>query len=52
MKSNQQKREEGEIRNAEWRELTVQQQLAELDRRLGPGLGARRQRAKFAKEAE
>ncbi len=31
-------------RPAAWRQLTPQQQLAELDARLGPGLGAVKQR--------
>lgn len=35
---------EGEVRNAAWRKLSPQEQLAEIDRRLGKGVGAKRQR--------
>lgn len=38
-----------EDRLAAWQGLTPQQQLAELDRRLGPGQGASRQRARIVK---
>lgn len=48
MKHREQKREEGEERNAEWRKLTPAQQIASLDRRLGKGVGAKRQRGKLA----
>jgi hypothetical protein len=44
------KRAEGAVRNAAWQALTPAAKLAELDRRLGPGQGARRQRAKLAQE--
>lgn len=33
---------------AEWAELSPSQQLAALDRRLGKGVGARKQRARIA----
>ena len=45
--ARQDRREACEKRNAEWRELTPAQQLAELDARLGKGIGAARQRAKL-----
>jgi hypothetical protein len=47
MKSKDQRREEGEIRNAEWRKLSPVQKVVELDRRLGVGVGAKRQRSKL-----
>lgn len=43
-----QRREEGEARNATWRALTLTAQLQSLDARLGAGNGAKRQRAKLA----
>ncbi len=43
-------RKEGEERNAKWRLLTPTDQLKELDRRLGKGLGATRQRRKLEQE--
>jgi hypothetical protein len=52
MKSKQQKREEGEIRNAAWRKLSTAEKLALLDATLGPGQGATRQREKFAREVK
>jgi hypothetical protein len=42
-----QKIEEGNARTEAWRALSPARQLAELDRRLGPGVGARRQRARL-----
>ena len=39
---------ERDERNAEWRALTPQQQVQELDRRLGVGLGAAKQRKRIA----
>lgn len=50
MQSKVEKREAGEERNAEWRKLTPAQQLANLDRRLGKGVGAKRQRTKLKEE--
>lgn len=47
MKSANQKREEGLKRDAEWASLTPVEQLRDLDRRLGTGLGATRQRARL-----
>jgi hypothetical protein len=52
MQSKQEKREAGDERNAAYRLLTVEQKVAALDRDLGPGQGAERQRAKFAAELE
>lgn len=43
------RRQEAAARVEEWRKLTPQEQLNELDRRLGKGLGAARQRAMIAK---
>lgn len=48
-------REEAEKRNARWQALSPLEQLAELDKRLGPGKGAVKSRAKIAnklREAE
>jgi hypothetical protein len=45
MKPIEQKRREGEARNEYWRELSPADQLRVLDRRLGVGQGAKRQRA-------
>ena len=42
------RRVEGDKRNAEWAALTPAEKLASLDRRLGKGVGARRQREKLA----
>ncbi len=43
-----QQKKERNSREAAWRALTPVQQLAELDRRLGDGLGASKQRNKIA----
>lgn len=40
-------REEAMLRLADWRELSPQARLATLDRRLGVGVGARKQRARI-----
>jgi hypothetical protein len=45
------RRTEGAERNEYWRSLTPDRQLAILDARLGKGVGAKRQRAKLAKES-
>lgn len=50
MKHPEVKRKEEEERLAYWRSLTPQQQLAQLDRRLGQGVGARRQRGKLVSQ--
>lgn len=44
----QRKREEAEARNSAWRALSPKEQLASLDRRLGKGVGAVKQRARIA----
>lgn len=44
----EQRRVEGEARNVAWRALNPKQQLAELNTRLGVGLGATRQRKLLA----
>ena len=43
----QRKREEAEERNARWAALSYKDQLASLDRRLGKGQGARKQRKRI-----
>ena len=40
------------IRNEAWAKLTYEQQLADLDRRLGKGIGAKKQRAKILYKIE
>lgn len=43
------KAEQAIERNEAWAKLTPAQQLNELDRRLGKGVGAKKQRARLAK---
>lgn len=50
MKSLPTKQDEGKERNDAWRALSTQDKIASLDQRLGVGVGAKRQRAKFAAE--
>lgn len=50
MKSKSKKQTEGATRNDAWRSLTPAQQLAALDRRLGKGKGATRQRARLQEQ--
>lgn len=50
MKTKQQKRTEAVARDTEWRKLTPKQQLAALDKRLGKGVGAAKQRARLQEE--
>lgn len=50
MKDRKIKREEAEARNSEWAARSPKNQLAELDRRLGKGVGAKKQRAKIAEK--
>lgn len=45
----QHRREEAVVRQAEWAKLSPAEQVAELDRRLGMGIGAVKQRARLAK---
>ena len=47
MNTKQIKQTEAIIRNEAWAKLTYEQQLADLDRRLGKGIGAKKQRAKI-----
>jgi hypothetical protein len=49
-KSREEKHKEAIIRAEEWRKLTLEQQLVELDKRLGKGKGATKQRANIAKQ--
>lgn len=55
MKSYTERCDEGKERNTAWQLLTPAEQLRDLDRRLGKGIGARKQRkhlhAKINKEA-
>lgn len=48
-RSTTERRIEAVARQEEWEKLSPQQQLAELDRRLGKGVGAKKQRARLAK---
>ena len=41
------KQKEAIERNETWAKLTYEQQLADLDRRLGKGIGAKKQRARI-----
>ena len=41
------KRQEALDRNKAWAQLTPEQQLEDLDRRLGKGVGAKKQRARI-----
>ena len=41
------KQKEAVERNEAWAKLTYEQQLADLDRRLGKGIGAKKQRARI-----
>ena len=47
MNTKQIKETEAIVRNEAWAKLTYEQQLADLDRRLGKGIGAKKQRAKI-----
>ena len=48
MKSKNQRQQDALALVNAWRELTPTQQLASLDARLGPGIGAKRQRTKLS----
>jgi hypothetical protein len=41
-------RKQAEERNTAWTQLSVKEQLEALDRRLGKGVGAKKQRARLA----
>ena len=47
MNTKQIKQTEAAVRNEAWAKLTYEQQLADLDRRLGKDIGAKKQRAKI-----
>ena len=47
MNTKQIKESEAIVRNEAWAKLTPEQQIADLDRRLGKGIGAKKQRARI-----
>ena len=47
MNTKQIKQTEATVRNEAWAKLTYEQQLADLDRRLGKEIGAKKQRARI-----
>ena len=47
MNTKQIKQTEATVRNEAWVKLTYEQQLADLDKRLGKGIGAKKQRARI-----
>ena len=47
MNTKQIKETEAIVRNEAWAKLTPEQQLADLDRRLGKDIGAKKQRARI-----
>ena len=47
MNTKQIKQTEAIVRNEAWVKLTYEEQLADLDRRLGKGIGAKKQRARI-----
>ena len=47
MNTKQTKQTEAAVRNEAWAKLTYEQQLEDLDRRLGKGIGAKKQRARI-----
>ena len=47
MNTKQIKQTEAAVRNEAWAKLTYEQQLADLDKRLGKGIGAKKQRARI-----
>ena len=47
MNTKQTKQTEAIVRNEVWAKLTYEQQLADLDKRLGKGIGAKKQRARI-----
>ena len=52
MNTKQTKQTEAIVRNEAWAKLTYEQQLADLDKRLGKGIGAKKQRAKILYKIE
>ena len=50
MSRKEKRREEAEKRNTRWRAMTPEKQLEELDKRLGKGKGAKKQRSKLLKK--
>ena len=52
MKAKEIKRREGAERTEYWRGLSPTTQLSDLDRRLGKGVGARRQRTMISARME
>jgi hypothetical protein len=48
-RSTTERRIEAVARQEEWANLSPAEQLAELDRRLGKGIGAKKQRARITK---
>ena len=47
MNTKQIKQTEAIVRNEVWAKLTYEQQLTDLDKRLGKGIGAKKQRARI-----
>ena len=47
MQNKETRHKEATIRNEAWAKLTYEQQLADLDRRLGKDIGAKKQRARI-----
>ena len=47
MNTKQIKQTEAVVRNEAWVKITYEQQLADLDKRLGKGIGAKKQRARI-----
>ena len=52
MKDKSTRRMEAEVRNEDWESMGPKKQLASLDRRLGKGQGAVKQRARLAKKLQ
>lgn len=46
-KSKSDKRDESEVRQEEYNKLTIAQRIEKLDKKLGKGIGAKRQRVKL-----
>jgi hypothetical protein len=52
MKDKATKKLEAEVRNEDWASLGPKKQLESLDRRLGKGVGAKKQRARLAEKLD